>query len=89
MKIGVNFRSSIMKNEKNAPYIGGQWEGCPLHWWSVGRMLLTLVDSEKNSFLHWWSVGRMFPSLVVSWKNVLFIGDQWEECPLHWWSVGG
>ena len=48
VKIGVNFGSSIMKNEKNAPYIGGQWEECSLHWWSVGRMSLTLVVSEKN-----------------------------------------
>ncbi|CAI9578202.1 unnamed protein product [Staurois parvus] len=33
---------------KNVPYIGGQWEECPLHWGSVGRMSLTLGVSGKN-----------------------------------------
>ncbi|CAI9567733.1 unnamed protein product [Staurois parvus] len=68
---------TLVISGKNAPYIGGQWEECPLmppsHWWSVGKMPLTLGVSGKNfpyigghweeCSLHWWSV---------------------EECPLHW-----
>ncbi|CAI9611504.1 unnamed protein product [Staurois parvus] len=64
---------TLVISGKNVPYIGGQWEECPLHWWSVGRMSLTLG-----------SVGRMSLTLVVSGKNVPYIGGQWEECPLHW-----
>ncbi|CAI9543777.1 unnamed protein product [Staurois parvus] len=33
---------------KNVPYIDSQWEECSLHWWSVGRVFLTLVVSGKN-----------------------------------------
>ncbi|CAI9591733.1 unnamed protein product, partial [Staurois parvus] len=89
---------TLVISGKNVPYIGNQWEECPLHWRSVGRMSLTLVISGKNVLLHWWSVGRMFLTLVVSGKNVPYIGGQWEECSLHWrqweecslhwWSVG-
>ncbi|CAI9580426.1 unnamed protein product, partial [Staurois parvus] len=27
--------SELVVSGKNVPYIGGQWEECPLHWWSV------------------------------------------------------
>ncbi|CAI9624587.1 unnamed protein product, partial [Staurois parvus] len=80
---------TLVVSGKNVPYIGGQWEECPLHWWSVGRMLLTLVASGENVLT---SVGKMFFTLVVSGKNDLYIGGygknvpyssgQWEECPL-------
>ncbi|CAI9564705.1 unnamed protein product, partial [Staurois parvus] len=66
-----------MVSGKNAPNIGGQWEECPLHWRSVGRMFLTLAVSGKNAI-----------TLAVSGKNAPYIGGQWEECPLDWRSVG-
>ncbi|CAI9555323.1 unnamed protein product [Staurois parvus] len=40
---------TLVISEKNAPYIGDQWEECSLHWWSVGIMHLTLVISGKNA----------------------------------------
>ena len=43
-----------------------------------------MVVSQKNDPI----ITRMGLKMVVSGKNVPYIGDQWEECPLHWWSVG-
>ncbi|CAI9537591.1 unnamed protein product [Staurois parvus] len=39
---------TLVISGKNVPYIGGQWEECPLHCRSVGRMLLKLVFSGRN-----------------------------------------
>ncbi|CAI9554769.1 unnamed protein product, partial [Staurois parvus] len=76
----------LVASGKNAPSIGGQWEECPLHCWSVGRMSLTLGVSGKNvpyicdqweeCPLHWWSVGRMSLTLGVSGKNAPYIGGK-------------
>ncbi|CAI9544583.1 unnamed protein product [Staurois parvus] len=69
---------TLVNSWRNTPDIGGQWEECSLHWWSVGRMLLTLEVSGKNApyigdqwdecSLHW-SVGRMSLTMVVTRKN--------------------
>ncbi|CAI9584113.1 unnamed protein product [Staurois parvus] len=40
---------TLVISGKNAPYIGGQWEECSLHSWSLGRMLLTFVVIGKNA----------------------------------------
>ncbi|CAI9571381.1 unnamed protein product [Staurois parvus] len=61
---------------KNVPYIGDQWEECPLHWWPVGRMPLTLASGKNVPYI-----------VVASGKNALYISGQWEECALHWWPV--
>ncbi|CAI9600451.1 unnamed protein product, partial [Staurois parvus] len=68
------------------PYIGGQWEECCLHWWSMGRTHLILVVSEKNVP---YIVGQWeeYFYIVVTGKNAPYISSQWEECPFLWWSV--
>ncbi|CAI9583635.1 unnamed protein product [Staurois parvus] len=81
---GKNVSLRLVVGGKNVPYIGDQWEECPLHWGSVGRVSITLGGQWEECPLRWWSVGRMSLTLGVSGKNVPYIGDQWEECPLHW-----
>ncbi|CAI9613709.1 unnamed protein product [Staurois parvus] len=83
---------SLLVSGKNAPYIGGQWEECPLHWWSMERMPPTLVVNGNNAPYIGGQLERMFLTLVLSAKdtsltlmasrkNVPYIGGQWEECP--------
>ncbi|CAI9616983.1 unnamed protein product [Staurois parvus] len=79
---------TLVVSGKNATYNGGQREECSLHWWSVGRMILTSVVIGKNAPLHLRSMGRMFLTLVVSGKNALYLGGQWKECSVHSWLVG-
>ncbi|CAI9549459.1 unnamed protein product, partial [Staurois parvus] len=64
----------------------GLWEECSLHWWSVGRMSLTLVVNVKNVFTLVFSgrmslslvvSGRMSLTLVVNGKNVTYNCGQW------------
>ncbi|CAI9574813.1 unnamed protein product [Staurois parvus] len=55
---------TLVVSGNNAPYIGGQWEECSLHWRSVEIMLLL-----------WWSMGRMYLTLVVNGKNVPYIAS--------------
>ncbi|CAI9607329.1 unnamed protein product [Staurois parvus] len=52
---------TLVVSGKKDPYIGGQWEECPLHWWTVGRMSLTLIVSGKN-----------IPCIGSQWQNVLY-----------------
>ncbi|CAI9572256.1 unnamed protein product [Staurois parvus] len=54
---------TLVISEKNVPYIGGQWEECPLHWWSVRRMSLTLGVSGKN--VHY--IGGQWEECPLHW----------------------
>lgn len=50
----------------------------PLHWWSVGTMIISLVVSgRRNNLL-----------CVSSEEGLAYIGGQWKPCSLQWWSVG-
>ncbi|CAI9549461.1 unnamed protein product [Staurois parvus] len=55
---------------KNLTYTAGHWGEFSLYWWSIGRMLLTLVVNVKNVFTLVFS-GRMSLSLVVSGRMSL------------------
>ncbi|CAI9599540.1 unnamed protein product [Staurois parvus] len=66
---------ALVVSGKNVPYIGGQWEECSLHWWSVGRTSPYIDGQWEECSLNWWSVGRMFLTLVVSEKNAPYFVD--------------
>ncbi|CAI9576726.1 unnamed protein product, partial [Staurois parvus] len=64
---------TLVISGKNAPYIGDQWEECPLHWCQWEECPLHWCQWEECP-LHWCSVGRMSLTLVISGKNVPYIG---------------
>lgn len=73
---------TIVISGQNYPYIGDHLEECLFHWWSVGRMHLTLVDSVKNGHTIVIS-GKNIPyHMVISWRHASFITGQCEECLL-------
>ncbi|CAI9565705.1 unnamed protein product, partial [Staurois parvus] len=65
---------TLVISGKNVPYIGGQWEECPLHWWSVWKNASYIGDQWEECPLHWGSVGRMSLTLVIMGKM-----------PFNWW----
>ncbi|CAI9587858.1 unnamed protein product [Staurois parvus] len=86
---------TLAVSREGAPIDWWLVEKGPLHWWSVGSKLFTLVVNEKNVPYDRWSVQRMRLTLVVSAKNTLklviwktspYIGGQLEYS-LHWWSA--
>ncbi|CAI9550012.1 unnamed protein product, partial [Staurois parvus] len=50
---------------KNAPYIGGHWEECSLHWGPLGRMSYHWGPLGRMSY-HWGPLGRM----SYHWRSV-------------------
>ncbi|CAI9576119.1 unnamed protein product [Staurois parvus] len=70
---------TLVVSGKDAPNIGGQWEGCSLHCWSVGRTTLILVMSGKDA-----------PYIAGQWEECPLL--RWSVgsiLPIHWWSVLG